>query len=103
MEVPRLGAELELQPPVYTTATARRDLRHVCNLHHNLLQCWILNPLSEGPGIEPASSGMLAGFVSAEPQWELCYHSVFMCDVLCAGNDFHSPLCPYLTDPSRPK
>ena len=33
MEVPRLGAELELQLPAYTTATA--------------MQHWILNPLRE--------------------------------------------------------
>ena len=27
-------------------AEARRDLSHVCNLHHSSLQCQILNPLS---------------------------------------------------------
>ena len=42
MEVPRLGAESELQLPAYTTATATLDLSLICNL-----QCRILNPLSE--------------------------------------------------------
>ena len=32
-EVPRLGAESELQLPAYTTATATPDLRGVCKLH----------------------------------------------------------------------
>ena len=46
-EVPRLGVELELQLPAYTTATATRDLSHVCDLHHSSQQRRILNPLSE--------------------------------------------------------
>ena len=47
MEVPRLGAELELQLPAYTTATAMQDQSCVCDLHHSSRQHWILNPLSE--------------------------------------------------------
>ena len=35
MEVSRLGVESELQLPVYTTATAMWDLRHVWDLHHS--------------------------------------------------------------------
>ena len=50
MEVPRLGVELELQPPAYTTATARWDPSHICNLHHRSRQCWIFNPLSKARG-----------------------------------------------------
>ena len=50
MEVPRLGVELELYLPDYTTATATPDLSHVCDLHHSSQQCWILNPLSEAGG-----------------------------------------------------
>ena len=48
MEVPRLGAELELQLPAYTTATATATPypSHVCDLHRNLRH-QILNPLSE--------------------------------------------------------
>ena len=47
MEVPGLGVELELQLPTYVTDTAMLDQSHICNLRHNLWQCWILNPLSE--------------------------------------------------------
>ena len=47
MEVPRLGVETELYLPAYTTATATPDPSHICNLHHSLQQCQILNPLSE--------------------------------------------------------
>ena len=47
MEVPRLGIKLELQLPVYTTATATRDPCHVCDLHYSSQQYWILNPPSE--------------------------------------------------------
>ena len=46
MEVPRLEVELELQLPAYTTATATRDLSHICDLHHSSGQPWIFNPLS---------------------------------------------------------
>ena len=47
MEVPRLGVELELQLPAYTTVTATKDLSHVYGPHHGSRQHWILNPLSE--------------------------------------------------------
>ena len=40
-EVPRLGVELELQLPAYTTATATRDPSCICKPHR------ILNPPSE--------------------------------------------------------
>ena len=46
-EVPKLGVKLELQPPAYSTATATRDLRCVCNLHHSSRRRQILNPLSK--------------------------------------------------------
>ena len=46
-EVPKLGAESELQLLAYTTATATPGPSHVCDLHHSSQQCWILNPLSE--------------------------------------------------------
>ena len=35
MEVPRLGVQLELQPPAYTRAIAMRDSSRVCDLHHS--------------------------------------------------------------------
>ena len=42
MEVPRLGVELELQLPAYTTATP--DPSCICDLHYSSWQHWILNP-----------------------------------------------------------
>ena len=47
MEASRLGAESELQLPVYTTAVATWDPSHICNLHYSSQQRQILNPLSE--------------------------------------------------------
>ena len=47
MEVPRLGVSSELHLSAYATATARRDLSHVCDLHHSSWPCWVLNPPSE--------------------------------------------------------
>ena len=46
-EVLRLGVELELQGPAYTTARATPGPSHVCDLHHSSGQCQILNPQSE--------------------------------------------------------
>ena len=47
MEVPRLGVELELQLPAYTTAIAMPDPSQVCDLYCSSWQHQILNPLSE--------------------------------------------------------
>ena len=47
MAVPRLGVELELQLPASTTATAIQDPSRVCDPHHSLWQCWILNQVSK--------------------------------------------------------
>ena len=46
MEVPRLGAETELQPPAYTTATATATAMQDAS-HIYLWQCRSLSPLSE--------------------------------------------------------
>ena len=70
MEVPRLGAESELQPLAYASATAMSDLSCVCNLHQSSRQHWILNHWAR-PGIEPVSSWIVVRFVSAEPWREL--------------------------------
>ena len=43
MEVPRLGAESELQLLADTTATATPDLRDICDLYHGLWQHQILS------------------------------------------------------------
>ena len=47
MEVLRLGVQSELLSLAYTTATATRDLSHICDLHHSSQQSQIINPLSE--------------------------------------------------------
>ena len=68
MEVPKLGVELELQLPAYTTTTTQ-DPSHICNLHHSSHQHRILNQLilNQQPGIEHATSWFLVGFISAAP------------------------------------
>jgi len=70
MEVPRLAVKSELQLPAYATATASQDPSRVCTYttaHGNTgsLTHWAR------PGIKPASSWTLVGFVSAEPRLEL--------------------------------
>ena len=45
MEVPRLGAESELQLSTYATATATQDPSIICDLHYSSWQHWILNPV----------------------------------------------------------
>ena len=47
MQVPRLGAESELQLPTYTTATAARGPSRICDLHRSSRQRQIPDPLSE--------------------------------------------------------
>ena len=47
MDIPRLGAESQLQLPAHGTATAMPNLSLVCNIHYGSWQCWILNPLRE--------------------------------------------------------
>ena len=47
MEVSRVGVDSELQLPAHTTATATRDLSHVCDLYQSSRHCWIPDPLSK--------------------------------------------------------
>ena len=47
VEVPRLGVQVKLELPAYTTATAMQDPSHIYDLHHSSRQHQILNPLSE--------------------------------------------------------
>ena len=49
--------------PAYVTATAMLDPSHICNLYHRSQQRRILNRWMR-PGIEPASSWILVGFVN---------------------------------------
>ena len=69
MEVPRLGAESDLQLLAYATATATQDLSYICKLHHSSSNTRSLTHW-ERPGIDPATSGLLAGFIFAMPQQE---------------------------------
>ena len=63
MKVSRLGVELELQPPAYTTATAMWDSSHICDQYHSSQQCWILSSQAR-PEIKPKSTWILVGFVT---------------------------------------
>ena len=68
------GIVLELQAPAYTTATATPDPGLVYELYHSSRQhARILNLLSEATRIEPASSWILVGFISTEPQQEFLF------------------------------
>ena len=68
---PGLGVEVELQLPVYTTATATQDLSHTCDLCRSSQQCGILNPLSEAMGRTCILRDTMSGSEPPEPQWEL--------------------------------
>ena len=71
MEVPRLGVELELQLLAAATATATRDLNHVCDLHHSSWQ-WRIPDQSLSKARDRTLILMdTNGFVSTEPQQEL--------------------------------
>ena len=74
MEVPRLGVEMELQLPAYTTATAMSD--STGSDEHSSPQHWILNPLSGGRDqthILMYTSRVPSCYLlfTTEPQWEL--------------------------------
>ena len=77
MEVPRLGVKSELQLLAYTTVTAMRDRASSANYttapsNIGSLTHWV------SPGIELASPWTLVRFISALPQWELRFCSIWM-------------------------
>ena len=78
MEVPSLGVESELQPPVYTTATATPDLSRICDLHCSLRQHWILNLLREARDRTHILMDTMSGSLPTEPQGELPSYSVYL-------------------------
>jgi len=41
------GVQFKLQMAAYTIAMPMPDQSHICEIHHSLWQCWILNQLSE--------------------------------------------------------
>ena len=43
--------------PVYITATATPDVSRVCDPYHSSQPCWILNPLSQGQGLNTHPHG----------------------------------------------
>ena len=75
MKSPRLGVKSKLKLPAYTRATPP-DLSHVCNLHHSHSKAGSLTHWAR-LGIKPASSWILVGFVTNEPQRELCFFFCF--------------------------
>ena len=71
VEVLRLGVKSELQLPDYTTVTATPDPSSIWDLHHNLGQWLILNPLSEARDQTCVLTDTMPGSQPAEPQQEL--------------------------------
>ena len=70
MEVLRLGGELELELPAYTTAIATPDPSCVCD--HTAARGNVRSLTHWArPGIEPTSSWILVGLITVEPQREL--------------------------------
>ena len=68
--VPRLGVELELQLPTYTTAIAMWDPSCVCDLHQSSQQHRILNLLSK---VRDLTRFLMDAdrVCYPEPRWEL--------------------------------
>ena len=69
MEIPRLGAESELQLLAYTTATAIPDPSCVCDTTTHSNSRSLTHYVR--PGFEPMSSWVLVSSVTTEPQQEL--------------------------------
>ena len=67
MEVPRLGAELELQLQAYSIVKAMQDPSCVCNLHQS---SWQTGSLTHwGQGSNPHPHGLIVGSVTTEPPY----------------------------------
>ena len=79
MEVPRLGVKWEQQLLAYATAHG-----NIGSLTH-----W------GRPGIEPVSSWILGGFVSAAPQWELLFFYFFIACFSPSKQELVLLLMPY--------
>ena len=62
------GVKLELQLLDYATVTATLDLSRICELHHSLWQCQILNPLSKAWN---QTHVLMDTYLSGAPHWEL--------------------------------
>ena len=91
MEVPRPGLELELSLPAYTTATATRDLIHICYLHHSPWQHQILNPLKEAQGSNSCPHGYQSGSLLLSHSRNSCHRLIAQkCMDLFLGSPFCS-------------
>ena len=71
MEVPRLGAESELQLPVHATVIATPDPSCICDRHHSSWQRWILNPPSKVMDQTCILTDTMSGSQPTESQQEL--------------------------------
>ena len=83
MEVPRLGVESELQLLARTTVTATQDPSHVCNLHHNSWQHWILNPLSEARDQTRVFMDTSLGLLPLSHNGNSCFSFYLRSSILC--------------------
>ena len=91
MVVSRLGIQLELQLPAYTTAIAGQDLSHFCNLHHSSWQRQILNPLSQARdrtlNLMVPNQILFCCTTMGTPAFQillvLCAHCVCVCMCVC--------------------
>ena len=114
LEVPRVGVELEQQPPASTTATAPPDPSRICDLRPPR----VLNPRGKA-GIDPAPSWLLVGFVNHRAttgtpllgifaqQSESCLHTkadtpVFPAALFATAPNWKQAGCPWVGERRRP-
>ena len=96
MEVPRLGTELELQLPAYTTAMATPDPSRICNLRLSLWQPQIFNPLSEARDWTHILIETRLDSQPAESQWEFQRRKNFWAqDFNFSRRNFYNVKCHY--------
>ena len=81
------GVESEPQLPACTTATATPDRNHVWSVTYTTVHGNTRSPTYwVRPGIEPAFSWLLVGFLTPEPQWELPEWGLLMSDTTSLQN-----------------
>ena len=68
MEIPKLGAELELQLLAYILATIMQDPSRICDLYHSSQHWRILNPRREA---RDGTRLLMDTSCPTEPQWEI--------------------------------
>ena len=68
LEISKLGVQLEMYPPAYTTATTPPDPSGIFNLYHSSCKCWVLNPLR----------GVLDGTRVLMYTSQVCFHWAMM-------------------------